>query len=65
MGVGMKDTSHNLVVHWKTIHELTNLPKTHTQNLDNNIIEIFEPRPYETAIQPRLVNWRDLEIPKQ
>ena len=61
----MKSNSHDLAIRWKTIHELTRFFETKTRSNDNKIVEIFEPRPFDTVIQPRLMNWSDLEVPRQ
>ena len=64
-GLGMKSNSENLAISWTAIHELTNVAKTSIKPIDKRIVEIFEPKPFETEIQPRLINWHDLSIPKQ
>ena len=64
-GLGMKSNSHDLAIRWKTIHEFTKFPETKTKSNDNKIVEIFEPSPFATVIQPRLMNWSDLEVPRQ
>ena len=61
----MKSNSHDLAIHCKTIHQLTKLPQTTTKYLDKNFVEIFEPKPFDTEISPRLIDWKDLEVPKQ
>ena len=61
----MKSNSYDLAIRWKTIHELTKFPETKTRSNNNKIVEIFEPRPFDTVIQPRLMNWNDLEVPRQ
>ena len=45
----MKSNSHDLSIHWKTIHELTKVPQTTTKYPDKNFVEIFGPRPYDTS----------------
>ena len=64
-GIAMKANSHDLSIRWKTIHELTRFTETRIKQMDNKLVEIFEPRPFDTVIQPRLINWSDLEIPRQ
>ena len=64
-GIVMKANSHDLSIRWKTIHELTRFMETRIKQADNKLVEIFEPRPFDTVLQPRLINWSDLEIPKQ
>jgi hypothetical protein len=61
--IDMKESSHDLSIRWKTIHELTKLPQTSTKYLNKNFVEIFEPRPFDTEISPRLIDWKDLEVP--
>ena len=61
-GIAMKANSHDLLVRWKIIHELTRFTKTRIKQVDNKLVEIFEPRSFDTVIQPRLINWSDLEI---
>ena len=61
----MDYNSQDLAIQWRTIHELTRLPQTSLKELDKNIVELFEPRPFDTEIQPTLLHWKDLEIPKQ
>ena len=61
----MKANSHDLSIRWKTIHELTRFTETRIKQVDNKLVEIFEPRPFDTVIQPRLINQSDLEIPRQ
>lgn len=61
----MKSNSYDLAIRWKTIHELTKFPETKIRSNDNKIVEIFEPRPFDVEIQPRLMNWSDLEVPRQ
>lgn len=63
--LSMDHNSQDLAIQWRTIHELTRLPQTSTKDLDKNIVELFEPRPFDTEIQPTLLHWKDLEIPKQ
>ena len=64
-GINMKSDSHDLSIRWKTIHELTRFTETRIKHTENKSVEIFEPRPFDSVIQPRLINWSDLEIPKQ
>ena len=61
----MKSNSRDLAIRWKKIHELTKFPKTKIRSNDNKIVEIFEPRPFDMVIQHRLMNWSDLEVPRQ
>ena len=49
----------------KKIYKLTKFPETKTRLNDNQIVEIFERRPFDTVIQPRQMNWSDLEVPQQ
>ena len=64
-GIDMKASSHDLSVRWKTIHELTRFTETRIKMSDKKFVEVFEPRPFDTVIEPRLIKWSDLEIPKQ
>ena len=64
-GLGMKSNSHDLAIRWQTTHKLTKFAETKTRSNDNKIVEIFELRPFDTVIQPRLMNWSDLEVPRQ
>jgi hypothetical protein len=63
-GIDMKESSHDLSIRWKTIHKLTRLPQTSTKYSDKNFVEIFEPRPFDIEISPRLIDWKDLEVPR-
>ena len=63
--LSMDYNSQDLAIQWRTIHELTRLPQTSLKELDKNIVELFEPRSFGTEIQPTLLHWKDLEIPKQ
>lgn len=47
-GIGMKSYSHDLSIQCKTIHKLTKVTQTTTKHLDNNFVEIFESRPFDT-----------------
>lgn len=61
----MKKDSYDLAIQWKTIHELTWLLETSIKPIDTKIVNMWEPKPYETTIQPKLINWSNLEIPRK
>ena len=54
-----------MAIRWKTIHKITKFLETKTRSNDNKIVESFEPRPFDTVIQSRLMNWSDLEVFRQ
>ncbi|XP_059663543.1 uncharacterized protein LOC132309235 [Cornus florida] len=57
--------SPSLGIQWKVLYELTREPETATvPTLDSKLVTLFEPRPFDTIIEPKLLNWTDLEIPK-
>jgi hypothetical protein len=64
-GMSMKANSHDLAIECTTIHELTTTTDTRTVSNNKQIIEIFEPKPFETEITPRLMDLKDLSIPRQ
>ena len=59
----MKENSNDLSISWVAIHEFTSQAHTPIKDLDSKTIEIFKPRNFESEIQPRLMNLRDLSIP--
>lgn len=63
-GIDMNSNSNDLAIQWRTIHELTKFPETSMKPMDKHTVENFEPRPFDSVIQPRLMNWIDLEIPR-
>ena len=57
---------HNdLRISWKAVHQLTSDTTVKTKNIDPSIIELYEPKSFETEIQPQLLNWKDLSLPKE
>lgn len=62
----MRANSHDLAIECTSMHELTTTTDARTVSKDDkDIIEIFEPKPFETEIATRLINYKDLSIPKQ
>ena len=51
-GMNMKTNSHDLAIEYTTIHELTQTTETRTVSNQREIIEIFEPKPFEEKLNP-------------
>ncbi|XP_059635288.1 uncharacterized protein LOC132277447 [Cornus florida] len=57
--------SPSLGIQWKVLYELTREPKTTTiPTIDSKLVTLFEPRPFDSIIEPKLLKWTDLEIPR-
>ncbi len=57
---------HNdLRISWKAVHHLTNDTNVRTKTIDSSIIKLYEPKPFDTEIQLRFINWKDLSLPRE
>ncbi|XP_059650764.1 uncharacterized protein LOC132296595 [Cornus florida] len=57
--------SPSLGIQWKVLYELTREPETATiPIIDSKLVTLFEPRPFDSVIEPKLLKWTDLEIPR-
>lgn len=48
----------------EVVYQLIRYTNIATKEINSNIIEVGEIKPFEIEIQLRLINWKDLEIPK-
>lgn len=62
-GIDMKSNTNDLAIQW-TIHELLKFSETSMKHVDKHMVEKYKPRPFDSVIQPRLMNWACLEIPR-
>ncbi|XP_059629546.1 uncharacterized protein LOC132272406 [Cornus florida] len=55
----------SLGIQWKVLYELTRKPETATiPTIDSKLVTLFEPRPFDSVIEPKSLKWTDLEIPR-
>ncbi|KAH1056172.1 hypothetical protein J1N35_034237 [Gossypium stocksii] len=60
----IKDLAEDLAISWTAINEYTNTAEVEIKEVNNKIIELFEPNKITTKIQPKLLHLKDLSIPK-
>ncbi|KAH1057397.1 hypothetical protein J1N35_035462, partial [Gossypium stocksii] len=60
----IKDLAEDLAISWTAINEYTNTAEVEIKEVNNKIIELFEPNKITTEIQPKLLHLKDLSIPK-
>ncbi|MFQ6625969.1 hypothetical protein Gotur_006059, partial [Gossypium turneri] len=60
----INDLAEDLAISWTFINEYTNTTEVEIKEINNKIIELFEPNSFTTEIQPKLLNLKDLSIPK-
>ncbi|MFQ6623835.1 hypothetical protein Gotur_004418, partial [Gossypium turneri] len=60
----INDLAEDLAISWTSINEYSNTAEVEIKEINNKIIELFEPNQFTTEIQPKLLDIRDLSIPK-
>ncbi|KAH1031600.1 hypothetical protein J1N35_043774, partial [Gossypium stocksii] len=60
----IKDLAEDLAISWTAINEYTNTAEVDIKEVNNKIIELFEPNKITTEIQPKLLHLKDLSILK-
>ncbi|KAK5842774.1 hypothetical protein PVK06_005165 [Gossypium arboreum] len=60
----ISDLAEDLAISWTSINEYTNTAEVEIKEINNKIIELFEPNKFTTEIQPKLLHLKDLSIPK-
>ncbi|KAH1039074.1 hypothetical protein J1N35_040817, partial [Gossypium stocksii] len=60
----IKDLAEDLAISWTAINEYTNTAEVEIKEVNNRIIELFEPNKITMEIQPKLLHLKDLSIPK-
>ncbi|MFQ6652605.1 hypothetical protein Gotur_024390, partial [Gossypium turneri] len=60
----INDLAEDLAISWTSINEYINTTEVEIKEINNKIIELFEPNKFTTEIQPKLLHLRDLSIPK-
>ncbi|MFQ6631953.1 hypothetical protein Gotur_008655 [Gossypium turneri] len=60
----INDLAEDLAISWTSINEYTNTAEVEIKEINNKIIELFEPNRFTTEIQPKLLDLRDLSIPR-
>ncbi|XP_059668755.1 uncharacterized protein LOC132313828 [Cornus florida] len=57
--------SQSLRIQWKVLYELSREPETATiPTIDSKLFTLFKLRPFDSIIEPKLLKWIDLEIPR-
>ncbi|XP_059624661.1 uncharacterized protein LOC132267523 [Cornus florida] len=64
LNLQMDRNSPSLGIQWKVLYELTKEPETSTLPIDPKLVTLFEPRPFDSIIEPKLLKWTDLKIPR-
>lgn len=60
----ISDLAEDLAISWTSINEYTNTAEVEIKEINNKIIELFEPNKFTTEIQLKLLHLKDLSIPK-
>ena len=53
-----------MAISWTSINEYTNTAEVEIKEINNKIIELFDPNKFTTEIQPKLLHLKDLSIPR-
>ena len=60
----ISDLAEDLAISWTSINAYSNTAEVEIKEINNKIIELFEPNKFTTEIQPKLLHLKDLSIPK-